>query len=50
MNRLIRMVILIVGLLGAFTAMAAPVLPAPDGGPLPLCDPHRNCAPSTQVR
>jgi len=43
MNRLVRMVILMVGMLGAYTALAAPVLPAPDGGPLPLCDPAKKC-------
>ena len=37
MQRAIRMLILMVGLAGAYVAVAAPMLPAPDGGPIPTC-------------
>jgi hypothetical protein len=38
MKRAIRMLILVVGLVGVYEAVAATV-PAPDGGPLPMCNP-----------
>jgi hypothetical protein len=37
MQRAIRMLILMVGLAGTYVAAAAPMLPAPDGGPIPVC-------------
>ena len=44
MQRAIRMLILMVGLAGAYVAVAAPMLPAPDGGPIPLCK-QKVCPP-----
>jgi hypothetical protein len=39
MKRAIRMFLLMVGLVGALTAVAAPLVPVSDGGPIPLCNP-----------
>jgi hypothetical protein len=39
MKRAIRILILMVGVVGACSALAAPLLPAPDGGPIPMCNP-----------
>lgn len=39
MKRAVRMLILMVGLIGVYEALAAPTMPAPDGGPLPMCNP-----------
>ena len=44
MQRAIRMLILMVGLAGAYVAVAAPMLPAPDGGPIPTCK-QKVCPP-----
>lgn len=38
MKRTIRMLILMVGVVGACSALAAPLLPS-DGGPIPMCNP-----------
>jgi hypothetical protein len=43
MKNLIRLVVLVLGLATAYVAMAAPVTPAPDGGPMPLCRPGVPC-------
>ena len=37
MKRAVRMLILMVGLVCTYVAVAAPVLPVPDGGPIPVC-------------
>jgi hypothetical protein len=39
MKRTIRIAILIVGLVGTCLTATAPLVPAADGGPLPLCPP-----------
>jgi len=43
MNKLIRVVVLVVGLASAYAALAAPLTVAPDGGPMPLCRPNYPC-------
>jgi hypothetical protein len=45
MKRAVRMLILMVGLVCTYTAFAAPAFTAPDGGPIPLCNPKNpaNC-------
>ena len=40
MKLAIRIAILIVGLVGTFLTATAPLVPAADGGPLPLCPPR----------
>ncbi len=42
MKRAFRVLILMLGLVGTYVAAAVPSVPAPDGGPLPLC-PRRAC-------
>ncbi len=37
MKRAFRVLILMLGLVGTYVAAAVPSVPAPDGGPLPLC-------------
>ena len=44
MQRAIGMLILMVGLFGTYLAAAAPMLPAPDGGPIPTCK-QKVCPP-----
>jgi len=39
MKRTVRMLILMVGLLLAYTAIAVPAVPALDGAPTPICPP-----------
>ncbi|MBZ5707440.1 MAG: hypothetical protein LAN63_19005 [Acidobacteriia bacterium] len=43
MKRAIRMLFLMVGLVCTYVAVAAPMLPAPEGGPMPFCNPKSNC-------
>ena len=44
MKRAIRMVVLMVGLVCTYVAVAAPMIPSPEGGPMPLCNPkNANC-------
>jgi len=43
MKHAVRMLILVAGLACAFEALAAPIIPAPDGEPPALCNPHRPC-------
>lgn len=44
MKYAVRMLILVAGLVFAFEALAAPIVPTPDGEPPALCMPHqRNC-------
>jgi len=43
MKQAVRMLILVAGLACAFEAVAAPILPAPDGEPPALCNPNRPC-------
>lgn len=40
MKRAIRLIALMVGFACTCWAAAAPMLPAPDGGPIPTCGPH----------
>ncbi len=39
MTRAVRVLIVVVGLIGAYVTVAAPVVQAFDGGPIPLCNP-----------
>ena len=41
MKRTLRISILMVGLVGTYVAAAVPQVPAPDGGPIPLCPPQQ---------
>jgi hypothetical protein len=41
MKRAIRISVLMFGLVGTYVAAAVPQVPAPDGGPLPLCPPQQ---------
>jgi hypothetical protein len=45
MTRSIRALILMLAIVGTYAAAAVPRVPAPDGGPLPLCPPKKgpNC-------
>lgn len=43
MKNVIRLVVLMLGLATAYLAVAAPIMPAPDGGPMPLCRPKAPC-------
>ncbi len=43
MKNLLRLVVLMLGVLTTYVAIAAPPVPAPDGGPIPLCRPSRPC-------
>jgi hypothetical protein len=40
MKRAIRLLIAVVGLLGAYVMVSAPLLEAFDGGPIPMCNPN----------
>jgi hypothetical protein len=42
MKRAVRMLILMVGLVCTYMAVATPMLHA-EGGPMPLCNPNRPC-------
>jgi len=44
MKRAIRIAILMVGVAITFVAASVQQVPAQDGGPLPLCEPGRNCS------
>ncbi len=46
MKNAIRLVVLMLGLVTTYVALAAPMLPAPDGGPMPTCRPTKGCGPS----
>jgi hypothetical protein len=39
MKRAVRWMIVVVGLVGAYVTVAAPLLSAFDGGPIPMCNP-----------
>jgi hypothetical protein len=41
MKRTLRISVLMFGLVGTYVAAAVPQVPAPDGGPLPLCPPQQ---------
>jgi len=41
MKRSLRALILLLGLVGTYVYAAVPRVPAPDGGPIPLCPPKR---------
>jgi hypothetical protein len=45
MKRAIRALILMLGLVSTYVTATVPRVPAPDGGPIPLCPPHKgpNC-------
>ncbi len=43
MKRTVRMLVLMAGLVGTYVAAAVPQVPAPDGGPIPLCPPGGKC-------
>ena len=43
MKRAVRIVLLMVGLACTYVAVAAPMVPAPDGGPIPTCNPKTGC-------
>lgn len=46
MKNAIRLVVLMLGLVTTYVALAAPMLPAPDGGPIPTCNPRTGCGPN----
>ena len=52
MKRTIRISVLMFGLVGTYVVAAVPQVPAPDGGPLPLCPPQQQlenkCTGQTQ--
>lgn len=41
MKRTLRISILMFGLVGTYVLAAVPQVPAPDGGPIPLCPPQQ---------
>ena len=43
MKNAIRLVVLMLGLVTTYVALAAPPLPAPDGNPMPTCNPRTGC-------
>jgi hypothetical protein len=43
MKRAVRMLILMLGLVCTYVAVATPMLPAPEGGPMPTCNPRTGC-------
>jgi hypothetical protein len=43
MKRAVRMVILMVGLVCTYVAVATPMFAAPDGGPILSCNPKTGC-------
>lgn len=45
MKNAIRLVVLLLGLITTYVAVAAPMLPVPDGGPMPTCNPKKGCGP-----
>jgi len=46
MKTALRLLVLMLGLVTTYVAVAAPMLTAPDGGPLPLCNPKTGCGPN----
>lgn len=42
MKRAVRVLLLMVGLVCAYEAVAAPKIVSPDGGPIPVCSPKRH--------
>ena len=45
MNKAVKTILLMVGLVCTYVAMAAPLVPPPDGGPIPTCNPKTGCGP-----
>ena len=45
MKNAVRLVVLMLGLVTTYVALAAPMLPAPDGGPPPTCNLKTGCGP-----
>ena len=45
MKRAVRMLFLMVGLVCTYVAVAAPIVPSFDGGPIPLCNPAKRDCP-----
>lgn len=43
MKNAVRLIVLMLGLVTTYVALAAPMLPAPDGGPIPTCNPQLEC-------
>lgn len=43
MKRAVRMLVLMLGLVCTYVAVATPMLPAPEGGPAPTCNPKTGC-------
>ena len=48
MKRSLRALILLLSLAGTYVMASVPRVPAPDGGPIPLCPPKKgwNCDPA----
>jgi hypothetical protein len=46
MKNAIRLVVLMLALVTTYVALAVPMLPAPDGGPIPTCNPKTGCGPN----
>jgi hypothetical protein len=46
MKNAVRLIVLMLGLVTTYVALAAPMLPAPDGGPMPTCNPKTGCKPN----
>jgi hypothetical protein len=46
MQNAVRLIVLMLGLVTTYVALAAPMLPAPDGGPMPTCNPRTGCKPN----
>ena len=46
MKRTVRALLLMLAFVSTYVAAAAPRVPAPDGGPLPMCPPRKgpNCS------
>ncbi len=45
MKNVVRFVVLMLGVLSTYVAIATPAVPAPDGGPIPLCRPSHPQGP-----
>jgi hypothetical protein len=45
MKRAVRLLLLMVGMVCAYEAVAAPKVVSPDGGPIPVCSPKKADCP-----
>ena len=43
MKRTVRALILMVAFVSTYVVASVPRVPAPDGGPIPLCPPSKGC-------